>query len=199
MAEKYKLTNIDGRKISVKNHIFTWSNLISFLRILISVPIIWLHIQNDYEVNLLITGVIVIGVFSDYLDGVVARWRDEVSELGKVLDPVADKSLAGILFAYTVWLGLIPLWFLVVAVIRDLLIVAGSIHIKRTRGKVAMAVFSGKVSVNVLAVYWVSVFFFPEWVVAHQVFMVCSLIVMAYSFYYYVQRFNQIRKGAEFN
>lgn len=196
---KYKLTNIDGREISVKQDIFTWSNLISLSRSLIAFPIIWLHMENNYQVNLVITSLIVAGIFSDYLDGLVARLRDEVSELGKVLDPVADKLMAFFLFGYTVLLGWIPLWYFLTGVIRDLLIIAGSTYIKRIRGKVAMAVISGKISVNVMALYWVSVFFFPDAVSVHQVLMVSSVIMMVVSFIHYFYRFNRIRMGADFN
>ncbi|MEX0771283.1 MAG: CDP-alcohol phosphatidyltransferase family protein [Balneolaceae bacterium] len=196
---KHKLTNIDGRKISVKDDIFTWSNFISFTRLLVAFPIIYLHIQNNYQVNTLIVGLILVGILSDYLDGLVARKRNEVSELGKALDPVADKMMAVVLFGYTVWLGWIPVWYFVLGVTRDLLIVAGSAYIKWLRGKVAMAVMSGKISVNVMALYWVSVFFFPGADQAHLFFMICSAILMVVSFIHYFYRFDQIRKGAEYN
>lgn len=196
---KYKLTNIDGRKISVKDDIFTWSNLLSFSRLLIAFPIIYLHVQNNYQVNTQIVVLISLGIFSDYLDGLVARKRNEVSELGKALDPVADKMMAVMLFGYTVWLGWIPVWYFILGVARDLLIVAGSTYIKWLRGKVAMAVMSGKISVNVMALYWVSVFFFPGASQAHLFFMVCSVILMVISFFHYFYRFNQIRHGAEYN
>ena len=196
---KHKLTNIDGRKISVKKHIFTWSNLLSVSRLLITAPIIYLHMQNNYQVNTAITMLILYGIASDYLDGFVARKRDEVSELGKVLDPVADKLMAFFLFGYTVLIGWIPVWYFLVGVVRDLLIMAGSTYIKRIRGKVAMAVMSGKVSVFLMAVYWVAVFFFPEAGQVHFVLMVASLIMMVVSLINYVKRFNEIRKGAEFN
>lgn len=197
--EKYKLTNIDGQKISVKDHIFTWPNLISLSRLLVVIPIIYLHMENDYQVDLLITILISYGIFSDYLDGLVARKTDDVSELGKILDPIADKLMAFFLFGYTVWLGWIPVWYFALGVVRDLAIMAGSAYIKRTRGKVAMAVMSGKISVNVMALYWVSVFFLPEATGTHIIFMICSVIFMVVSFFHYLHRFNQIRKGAEFN
>ncbi len=197
--EKYKLTNIDGRKISVKQDVFTWSNLISATRIAVPIPIIWLHIQNNYQVGPFIIALILYAIFSDYLDGYVARKWDEVSELGKVLDPVADKVMAFALFGYTVWLGLIPVWYFVLAAVRDSMIMAGSAYIKRIRGKVAMAVMSGKVSVNVMALYWVSVFFFPQATEAHLFLKYSSVILMVISFFHYFHRFNQIRSGVDFN
>ncbi|MEX2435754.1 MAG: CDP-alcohol phosphatidyltransferase family protein [Balneolaceae bacterium] len=192
-------TNIDGKKVLVRDYIYTWSNFISLTRVLVAFPIIYLHIENDYQVDTAITGLVVYGVLSDYLDGLVARWRNEISELGKVLDPVADKLMAFFLFMYTVWLGWIPLWYFGLGVTRDLLIMAGSAHIKKKRGKVAMSIMSGKVSVNAMAIYWMAVFFFPEAVRVHQFLIVVSVVLMIVSFIEYKKRYYKIIKGADFN
>lgn len=191
--------NIDGKKVLVRDDIFTWSNLISFSRVLVVFPIIWIHIHNNYEINAWIWGLILYGAISDYLDGLVARWRNEISELGKVLDPVADKVMAFFLFLYTVVLGWIPLWYFFLGVARDLLIMAGSAHIKRKRGKVAMSIMSGKVSVNIMALYWISVFFFPEAETTQTYLMIVSAVVMVVSFIEYKRRYYKIINGADFN
>lgn len=194
-----EVMNVDGKKVLVRDDIFTWSNLISLTRVLVALPIVYIHYENNKEINNLILGLILYGVISDYLDGLVARLRNEISELGKILDPVADKIMAFVLFFYTVYLGWIPLWFFVIGITRDILIMMGSWYIKRERGKVAMSTMSGKVSVNVLAFYWLSVFFFPEMTSVHTVLMVASLIIMAISFVDYFYRYKLILDGAEFN
>ncbi len=194
-----EVINVDGKKVLVRDDIFTWSNLISLTRVLVALPIVYLHYENHKEINYLILGLIFYGGISDYLDGLVARMRDEISELGKILDPVADKIMAFVLFFYTVWLGWIPLWFFVIGIARDVLIMMGSWYIKRERGKVAMSTMSGKVSVNVLALYWLSVFFFPEQASIHIVLMMASLVVMVISFIDYFYRYKLILEGAEYN
>lgn len=194
-----EVINIDGKKIKVRDYIYTWSNFISFTRILVVIPIIWLHIENGYETNSWIIALIVYGGISDYLDGLVARWRDEISELGKILDPIADKLMAFFLFLYTVILGWIPLWYFILGVIRDLLIMAGSAHIKRKRGKVAMSIMSGKVTVNIMGLYWISIFFFPEAETVQTFLMVVSALMMVVSFIEYKRRYYKIINGAEFN
>lgn len=191
--------NINGKKLIVKDHIVTWSNFISLTRVLVVFPVIYIHMQNDFEIDLAIMLLITYGVLSDYLDGLVARWRDEISELGKVLDPIADKLMAFFLFLYTVMLGWIPVWYFAIGVARDLLIMAGSGHIKRKRGKVAMSIMSGKVSVNVMAIYWISVFFFREAEQFHQWLLIASVAIMIYSFVDYVIRYRKIIDGADFN
>jgi CDP-diacylglycerol--glycerol-3-phosphate 3-phosphatidyltransferase len=191
--------NVDGKKLLVKDDIFTWSNLISLSRVLVAAPIIYLHYMNDFTINTAIILLIFYGAVSDYLDGVVARWRDEISELGKVLDPVADKLMAFFLFLYTVVIGWIPVWYFIIGVVRDLLIMAGSGHIKKNRGKVAMSIMSGKISVNVMAIYWLSVFFFREAETVHNVLLTASVIIMIYSFIEYCIRYKKIMDGADFN
>jgi len=194
-----EVINVDGKKVLVRDDIFTWSNLISFSRVLVTIPIIYLHYENQKEVNYLVTLLVAYGALSDYLDGLVARLRNEISELGKILDPVADKVMAFMLFFYTVMLGWIPLWFFLIGVVRDLLIMMGSAYIKKKRGRVAMSTMSGKISVNVLALYWISVFFFPDALIAHNFFMMASLVLMAFSFVDYFYRYKMILEGAEFN
>lgn len=191
--------NIDGKKVLVKDDIYTWSNFISLTRVLIVVPIIYLHVENDYQYNRVIVLLILYGVISDYLDGVVARWRDEISELGKSLDPIADKLMAFFLFLYTVILGWIPWWYFFVGVARDLLIMAGSAHIKHRRGKVAMSIMSGKISVNIMALYWLAVFFLRDAETLHTVLMIISVLFMIYSFIEYAIRYRNIMEGADFN
>jgi len=191
--------NIDGKRISVKQKLFTWSNLISLSRVCITFPAIYLHYNNGQQITWTIGLLIFYGFISDYLDGFVARKLDEVSEWGKVLDPVADKISAFVLFLYTVYIGLIPLWFLLLEVARDLIILSGSAYLQIRHGKVAMAVMSGKWSVNALAGYWMSAFFFPELLGVQYFFMGIALALMFLSCIDYFQRFKQIQAGLEFN
>ena len=191
--------NIDGKRVEVTGRVFTWSNTISFTRILVAFPVVYLHYLNDFQVNTTIMILIVYGVISDYLDGFIARKTNTISELGKMIDPVADKLCALVLFVYTVWIGWIPLWFLVFAIIRDSMIMLGSYYIKKKYDKVAMAIMSGKISVNVLALYWMAVFFFPEAESAHMFLMACSVTLMVISWIDYFNRYRLIMSGAEFN
>ena len=61
---------------------------------------------------------------SDGLDGFLAKHYDWTSRLGALLDPLADKALLVTCYAALAWVGLLPLWLLVLVVLRDLVIVA---------------------------------------------------------------------------
>lgn len=171
----------------------------SFSRILVAFPVVYLHYLNDLQVNTTIMVLILYGVISDFLDGYIARKTNTISEMGKMIDPIADKLCALVLFIYTVWIGWIPLWFLILAVIRDSLIMLGSYYIKKKYDKVAMAIMSGKISVNMLALYWIAVFFFPEAQNVHMFLMACSVTLMVISWIDYFNRYRLIMKGANFN
>tara|TARA_R110002096_G_scaffold237751_4_gene428602 strand:- start:5698 stop:6315 length:618 start_codon:yes stop_codon:yes gene_type:complete len=191
--------NIDGKAVRVSGKVITFSNLISFSRFIIAFPVVYLHYQNEMRYNWMIIALICYIGISDYLDGLVARKTNTISEVGKVIDPVSDKLCAVILFVYTVWIGWIPLWFLVVNVIRDTLIMCGSSFIKVKYGKVAMSTMSGKIAVNILALYWISVFFYRDAIQIHNVLLILSTIIMAISFIDYFNRYRKIMTGAKFN
>ncbi len=191
--------NIDGKTVQVSGRVFTLSNLISFSRFLVAIPVIYLHIQNDYQYDTTIIVLILYAGISDYLDGLVARKTNTVSEVGKMIDPISDKLCAAALFIYTVWLGWVPLWFLILNVFRDSFIMIGSSFIKIKYGKVAMSILSGKIAVNVLALYWLAVFFFREAEQVHNWLLYICTFIMIYSFFDYFNRYRKIMRGAQFN
>lgn len=191
--------NIDGKTVQVSGRVFTLSNLISFSRFLVAIPVIYLHIQNDYQYDATIIVLILYAGISDYLDGLVARKTNTVSEVGKMIDPISDKLCAAALFIYTVWLGWVPPWFLILNVFRDSFIMIGSSFIKIKYGKVAMSILSGKIAVNVLALYWLAVFFFRDAEQVHNWLLYICTFIMIYSFFDYFNRYRKIMRGAKFN
>ena len=81
---------------------------------------------------------------TDWLDGFLARRRGQVTTLGKLLDPIADKLLTSSAFIALVELGLAPAWMVVVIVGREFA-VSGMRNIAATRGVVMAASRWGKV------------------------------------------------------
>lgn len=98
-------------------------NLISFLRIMMVVPIVVLLFRETYNAALLL---FLVAGLSDALDGYLANRYGWTSRLGSILDPLADKALlVGCYFALG-WMGHIPLWLVLAVVGRDVIIVAGA-------------------------------------------------------------------------
>ncbi len=195
-----KSNHIDGKIIPVKKEVLTFANAISLSRALIAVPILVLHYKSGEEATWLVFLFVGYAFISDYLDGFFARKMNQVTEFGKVADPLADKICTVILFLYGVFIDIIPLFFVVILLLRDGLILAGSLMIKRKRGKFAMSDISGKIAVNALAIYWFVAFFFPQREQTVQFLMWLSLFLLFYSLGSYIHRYYLIqKKGAEFN
>jgi cardiolipin synthase (CMP-forming) len=76
---------------------------------------------------LLALGLFVAAAVSDGLDGYLAKRFNWTSELGKILDPLADKLLLVTVFIEAAWLGLVPWWITAAAVARDILIGLGAL------------------------------------------------------------------------
>jgi cardiolipin synthase (CMP-forming) len=97
-------------------------NVISLARLLAAPLGIWLIIDQD------MTGAFVLFVIaglSDAVDGFIAKHFDQRSELGALLDPIADKALIVGMTVTLGFAGFLPNWVVILVVFRDMLIVGG--------------------------------------------------------------------------
>ena len=110
---------------------FTLPNLLSLSRIGLA-PLMLVFLSNDDGISELISLVILIlaGV-TDGLDGYLARVRNQITELGIALDPIADKIFAAIVIIGLILYRQFPLWLAAVIVGRDLLILVGGLVLMR--------------------------------------------------------------------
>lgn len=76
--------------------------------------------------------------FTDMIDGTVARILKQPSKGGAILDPIADKLLMQSCFVSLAASGLLPLWFLAMAVCRDVMIVSGIVWLERIKADYAV-------------------------------------------------------------
>jgi cardiolipin synthase (CMP-forming) len=106
-------------------------NIITLGRILLVPFIVWAIASNQMEIAFAIF--IVAGV-SDAVDGFLAKNFNMTSELGALLDPVADKALlVSIYVALGIW-GAVPRWIVILVVSRDIMIV-GAVIVSWLYGK----------------------------------------------------------------
>ena len=98
-------------------------NIISVIRILLVVPIALALANDRLALSIMLFG---IAAVSDAADGFLAKRFGWQSELGAVLDPIADKALLVTVFVTLSLMKLVPLWLMVAAVARDVIIVAGA-------------------------------------------------------------------------
>ena len=102
--------------------LFTLPNLITLARLCAVPAAIWLMLQQRLDLAFLVF----IGAgISDALDGWIARAWNARSQLGAVLDPIADKALLVSVYVTLAAIGVLPDWLAILVVFRDLLIVGG--------------------------------------------------------------------------
>lgn len=99
-------------------------NAITVLRILLVAPTGWALLQHQFRLALLL---FLVAGFSDGVDGFLAKHFNWQSRLGALLDPLADKALLVTCYGALTWIGLLPVWLLVLVVARDVVIVAGAV------------------------------------------------------------------------
>lgn len=106
-------------------------NLLCIVRILLVYPVAHGILAGQFRVVLFVVGV---AAFTDALDGALAKGFGWTSELGKVLDPLADKLLLVALFVCLSIAGRSPWWLAIVVLLRDLVILFGALTFKRYFG-----------------------------------------------------------------
>jgi len=110
------------------------ANIITLARLPLLLLLVGLLFVPDFAVRLCGLALLAILFLMDWFDGYVARLRDEVTELGAVLDIAIDRAVENILWISFMYLGLVPLWVPIVFLIRSFIV--DSIRaVALTRGK----------------------------------------------------------------
>ncbi len=175
-----------------EKRIFTIPNILSFFRICLIPVIVW---QYRAGRNIPAGLLLLLSGATDLIDGPIARRYNMVSDLGKILDPVADKLtqaalLLCLLFRYP--LVLIP--FILMAAKEIFMLAAGALVIKRT-GEVSGAKLHGKAATVLLdAMVLLHVFWHDIPPAASAVAIVICTAAIAISFALYFIQFRRTLK-----
>lgn len=103
----------------------TIPNILTIFRLVLVLPIALLLLSRNNSTALIL---IFVAWITDVLDGFLARKLNQISTLGKTLDPLADKLLIFIIVASLVFAEAIPLYLGIIIVARDILILAGGLY-----------------------------------------------------------------------
>jgi CDP-diacylglycerol--glycerol-3-phosphate 3-phosphatidyltransferase len=95
-------------------------NFLTMLRIF-SIPVLVVVLLTQFEgKELVAVTIFLLAALTDTLDGLVARKREQVTILGQILDPIADKLLIASAFICLIELGAVPAWMVVIILGREL-------------------------------------------------------------------------------
>lgn len=178
------------------------ANIITVVRILMAPAFIWLLLLDDAAMGplrYLAAAIFIVGIATDSVDGFLARRRNLVTDMGKILDPIADKILTGGALVSLSVLGELPWWVTIVILIRELGITAYRFAVIRDRVVAASA--GGKLKTVVQAVA-ISFALVPLWVplgdwvhVLNAILMTAALILTLYSGATYLRQARRAAQG----
>ncbi|HKS39993.1 MAG TPA: CDP-alcohol phosphatidyltransferase family protein [Blastocatellia bacterium] len=126
-------TNRNHQEQKTTSKVWTVANLLTFLRIALMIPFLYLIKEGGFGRALLI---FFIASLTDFADGYVARRFNQQSALGRFLDPLADKLLTTASFIVMALphegFPSIPVWLAIAVVARDVIILIGSLVVYLT-------------------------------------------------------------------
>lgn len=98
-------------------------NIITIVRILCAPVFLWMLLADDganAPLRWWAAALFIVAIATDGIDGYLARRHDIVTDLGKLLDPIADKALTGVAFVGLSILGELPWWVTIVVLVREI-------------------------------------------------------------------------------
>ena len=155
------------------------ANIITVVRIFMAPAFIWLLLADDGELGALriVAAVLfIVAIITDSLDGLLARRQNLVTDLGKILDPIADKVLIGGALVALSILGELWWWVTIVILVREIGITVFRFLVIRSR--VIAASPGGKLKTVMQAVA-ISFYLVPLQLVVGDWILVFDAILMA--------------------
>jgi CDP-diacylglycerol--glycerol-3-phosphate 3-phosphatidyltransferase len=182
-----------ARPAPAREHFWNWPNTITLARTAV-IPVLLLlpALAEDRGASQVVAWLFIVAAVTDLVDGWLARRGQQVTRIGKLLDPLADKLLASTALIVLLAAGRIPVWGtpMVVVIVGRELAVTGLRGFASERGHIMAAAWSGKVK-TLLQNIAIGALLFPDpqWgLPAHAVglaFLVAATALTLWSGYAY--------------
>ncbi|MGA1846921.1 CDP-diacylglycerol--glycerol-3-phosphate 3-phosphatidyltransferase [Deferribacter abyssi] len=182
---------------NIKSNNFNIANQITFFRLLIiPVFLVVLFIDKPYS-NIIAAVIFIFASLSDFLDGYIARKYNLVTNLGKIVDPVADKILVASAMVSLVELQRIPSWVVIVILAREFAVGALR-NLASSNGIIIPAGWSGKIKTTIQLVSLTMIIFKEKFLgvdmyLIGKVLLYISIVVSILSLIDYFYRY--FKKG----
>lgn len=178
----------------VSKKILTIPNLLSFTRIILAIVFVFLF-DADSNVKGNIPAIIILAIsgVTDFFDGKIARKFNMISEVGKILDPIADKITQGVLAIcllakYKIMLVLFSLF-----VVKECFMGISGIFVIRKTGHNQGARWYGKVSTFIFYIAMIALLLIPNIKLAFaNVLIGICVVMMLFSFIMYARLYYQL-------
>jgi CDP-diacylglycerol--glycerol-3-phosphate 3-phosphatidyltransferase len=182
-----------GSVIEATDRFLTLSNFLSVLRAVLVIPFVMVMSSTDPMARWWGGALLAVAALTDKLDGMLARKYNQVTEWGRILDPLADKIGVAAVVLVLFTLKALPFWFVALVLGRDVLIFAGGVFLKATRGVVLPSNETGKWAVGIITL---TIFLLVLGVhsVVTETLLYVSTFMLLISFALYLMRFWEIEK-----
>jgi len=184
----------------MKEKIFNISNFLSFSRFIILIPTIYFLTSDTGDVliegyglkltlNRAISMLFMLSLYlSDLADGYLARKYNQITEFGKMIDPLADKVCVGAIVLSLVQQGDLPLWYVAIVIGRDLIILLAGAYLSTRIKFVLPSNKLGKFTVTSIAIVIALAMLKARGFILNF-FITISIIMIFASLYVYGKRF----------
>ena len=192
---------IRKRRLATRHdRIMTLANSISISRILLAFPLVYIlnvFSLETQEMAYAVWGIILLIVFTDFLDGYVARKTDQITNFGKIIDPVADKICLVVVLTFLIFEYKLPfLFFFLLLSIRDVYLIIIGVYLINMQAEVFQSNWTGKWFVGISTLMMVTFIFpAPEWI--RWSLYSLSLLLMCVSTWQYSNRYHKYFKQIE--
>ena len=153
------------------------ANKLTMVRVLL-IPVFLVLLYLDFEYNRYINStylallVFIIAALTDVADGIIARSRNQVTDFGKFMDPLADKILTFAAMLWFIEVGVMPAWLVLIVIIREFM-VTGIRLVAAAKERVIAASLSGKIK-TVVTVGCLIAMFLP---IEQWMLIVCWVLI----------------------
>lgn len=176
--------------------LFTIPNILTYLRIILIIPFVYLFLSEKYILSAIC---IAVSGLTDCFDGMIARRFNQVTSLGKILDPIADKAtLFAVVICMVIYVpAVLPV--LVVLLIKDIIMLLGGIDLINKGITPPAAKWYGKVGTivfyfSVLLIVALKAFFKIENSIIDFSLLGITAVVMLYALFSYGKIYLQLIK-----
>ena len=139
--------------------VFSIPNLLTYFRFVLIPVFVWLYLHGEYTMA---GAALVLSALTDLFDGKIARHFNQITELGILLDPIADKLTEGAVLLCLVMRYRLMAVLIVIYVLKEgFMAVAGAVMLRR-RKKLGGAMWFGKVCTAVFYIVTLVLTFYPS-------------------------------------
>ena len=180
----------------IRQQLFSVPNLMGYFRIILIPLIVWRYVTADSVTDYYVAAAIIgLSGITDFLDGFVARKCNQITKVGKILDPVADKlTQAAIVVALATRYKLMVILIALFIVKEGYMAVMGAIMLKRGR-MIDGARMCGKICTAALYVVMFILILVPDISLPISNTLILSCIaLMVYSFVIYINIYSKMLK-----